>query len=86
MQNFLGSLRSPALFNIILNITLLENLENNTCSYFLSSFYMVATREGNLHENARFLDPKIAKLQELSQTPRQISPPLTPKPGSAPGN
>ena len=47
MQNFLGSLRSPALFNIILNIALLKNLENNTCSYTLSSFYMVATGEGN---------------------------------------
>ena len=50
MQNFLGSLRSPALFNIIINITLLKNLENNTCSYILSSFYMaatVATWEGN---------------------------------------
>ena len=47
MQNFLGSLRSPALFNIILNIALLKNLENNTCSYILSSFYMVATGEGN---------------------------------------
>ena len=31
MQNFLGSLRSPALFNIVINITLLKNLENNTC-------------------------------------------------------
>ena len=47
MQNFLGSLRSPALFNIILNIALLKNLENNTCSYILSSFYTVATGEGN---------------------------------------
>ena len=47
MQNFLGSLRSPALFNIILSIALLKNLENNTCSYILSSFYMVATGEGN---------------------------------------
>ena len=47
MQNFLGSLRSPALFNIILNIAILKNLENNTCSYVLSSFYMVATGEGN---------------------------------------
>ena len=47
MQNFLGSLRSPALFNIILNIALLKNLENNTCSYILSSFYMVAIEEGN---------------------------------------
>ena len=44
MQNFL---RSPALFNIILNIALLKNLKNNTCSYILSSFYMVATGEGN---------------------------------------
>ena len=49
MQNFLGSLRSPALFNIILNIALLKNLENNTCSYILSSFYMVATGEGNFY-------------------------------------
>ena len=47
MQHFLGSRRSPALFNIILNIALLKNLENNTCSYILSSFYMVATGEGN---------------------------------------
>ena len=46
MQNFLGSLRSPALFNIILNIALLKNLKN-TCSYILSSFYMLATGEGN---------------------------------------
>ena len=43
MQNFLGSLRSPALFNIVININLLKNLENNTCSYILSSFYMAAT-------------------------------------------
>ena len=43
MQNFLGSLRSPALFNIIINITLLKNLENNTCSYILSAFYTAAT-------------------------------------------
>ena len=43
MQNFLGSLRSPALFYIIINITLLKNLENNTCSYLLSSFNMAAT-------------------------------------------
>ena len=43
MQNFLGSLRSPALFNIIINITLLKNLQNNTCSYILSSFYLAAT-------------------------------------------
>ena len=43
MQNFLGSLRSPALFNIIINIALLKNLENNTCSYIFSSFYMAAT-------------------------------------------
>ena len=47
MQNFLGSLRSQALFNIILNFALLKNLENNTCSYILSSFYMVLTGEGN---------------------------------------
>ena len=47
MQNVLGPLRSPVLFNIILNIALLKNLENNTCSYILSSFYMVATGEGN---------------------------------------
>ena len=50
MQNFLGSLRSPALFYIIINITLHKDLENNTCSYNLSSFYMaatVATGEGN---------------------------------------
>ena len=48
MQNFLGPLRSLALFNIILNIAFLKNLENNTCSYMyiLSSFYMVATGEG----------------------------------------
>ena len=47
MQIFL---RSPALFNIIFNITLLKNCENNTCSYTLSSFYIaatVATGEGN---------------------------------------
>ena len=47
IQNFLGSLRSPSLFNIILNIALLKNLENNICSYILSSFYMVAIGEGN---------------------------------------
>ena len=50
MQNFLDSLRSPASFNIIINITLLKNLENNACSYILSSFYMAATvgtGEGN---------------------------------------
>ena len=47
MQNFLCSLRSPALFNIIINIILLKNFENNTCSYILSSFYMVTTGEVN---------------------------------------
>ena len=61
MQNFLGSLHSPALFNIIINITLLKNLENNTCSYILSSFSMaatVATGEGNFDKKMQ--DPKIA--------------------------
>ena len=108
MQNFLGSLRSPALFNIILNIALLKNLENNTCSYILSSFYMVATGEGNFDMkmqdfwtlkslNCRSFrgalspwSPHQGSALDLTgdlagpQTPRQISPPLTPKPGSAP--
>ena len=44
MQNFLGSLRSPTLYNIIIDILLLKNLENNTFSYILPSFY---TGEGN---------------------------------------
>ena len=39
-----SSLRSPALLNIIIDILLLKNLENNTCSYILPSFY---TGEGN---------------------------------------
>ena len=50
MQNFLDSLRSPALFNIIINIIILNNLENTTCSYILSSFCIedtVATGERN---------------------------------------
>ena len=111
MQNFLGSLRSPALFNIILNIiALLKNLQNNTCSYILSSFYMVATGEGNFDMkmqdfrtlkslNCRSLrgaslpwSPHQGSALDLTgdlggpQTPRQISPPLTPKPGSAPAS
>ena len=45
MQKFLCSLRSPVLFNIILNIALLKNLENNTCSYILSSFYIPSDME-----------------------------------------
>ena len=60
MQNFLGSFRSPALFNIIINITLLKNLENNTCPYILSSFYMaatVATGEGFLTRKCKVLGP-----------------------------
>ena len=43
MQNFLGSLCLQASFNIIINITLLINLEHNTCSHILSSSYMAAT-------------------------------------------
>ena len=43
MQFVLGSIRSPALFNIIINITLLKNLENITYSYILSLPYMAAT-------------------------------------------
>ena len=93
MQNFLGSLRSPALFNIILNIALLKNLENNTCSYILSSFYMVATGEGNFDMKMQdFWTLKSLNCRSFPppgnlggpQTPRQISPPLTQKPGSAP--
>ena len=115
MQNFLGSLRSPALFNIVINrpITLLKNLENNTCSYILSSFYMAATvttGEGNfdmkMHDfwALKLLNcmsfrgasppppgPHQGSALDLTgdlggpQTPRRISPPLTQKPGSAPG-
>ena len=109
MQNFLGSLRSTALFNIILNIALLKNFENNTCSYILSSFYIVATGEGNFDtkmqdfwilkslncRSFRGASPPWSPHQDSAldltgdlggpQTPRQISPPLTPKPGSAPG-
>ena len=113
MQNFLGSLRSPALFNIIINIALLKNLENITCSYILSSFYMVATGEDNFdmkmqdfwtlkslncrsfrggfvslvpHQGSALdLTGDLGGPQNLGpQTPRQISPPLTQKPGSAP--
>ena len=97
MQNFLGSLRSTALFNIILNIALLKNLENNTCSYILSSFYMVATGEGNFDMKMQdFWTLKSLNCRSFRgataldltgdlggpQTPRQISPPLTQKPGS----
>ena len=39
MQNFLSSLRSPALFNIIINITLLKNLENILLSSILHGSY-----------------------------------------------
>ena len=109
MQNFLGSLRSPALFNIIiLNIALLKNLENNTSSYILSSFYMVATGKGNFDMKMQYFwtlkslncrsfrgasppwSPHHGSALDLTgdlggpQTPRQISPPLTQKPGSAP--
>ena len=81
MQNFLGSLRSPALFNIILNIALLKNLENNTCSYILSSFYMVATGEGNF-------DMKMQDFWTLKslncRSFRGASPPRPP-PGLRPG-
>ena len=109
MQNFLGSLRSPALFNII--IPYLKSLENGTCSYILSSFYMAATAatlEGNFdmkmqdfwvlkslncrsfrgalppwyHHQGSALD--LTGDLGGPQTPRRISPPLTPKPGSAP--
>ena len=60
MQKFLASLRSPALFYIIINITLLKNLENNTCSYISSSFYMaatVATEEGNFDMKMQDVGP-----------------------------
>ena len=57
MQNFLGSLRSPALFNIIIDINLLKNLENNTCSYIYIHFTL---EKVFWHENARFLGPNIA--------------------------
>ena len=82
MQNFLGSLRSPALINIILNIALLKNLENNTCSYILSSFYMVATGEGNF-------DMKMQDFWTLKslncRSFRGASPPWSPPPGLRPG-
>ena len=81
MQNFLGSLRSPALFYIILNIALHKNLENNTCSYILSSFYMVATGEG-------YFDMKMQDfwtLKSLNCRSFRAKPPMPPPPhqGSA---
>ena len=96
MQNFHGSLRSPALFNLIINITLLKNLENNTCSYILSSFNMAATAaagEGNF--DMKMQDFGVAKLQELPGVPPprsaldltgDLGGPKNPSPNFAPSN
>ena len=77
MQNFLGSLRSPALFNNIINAYL-------TFSYILPSFYMaaaVATREGKF-------DMKMQDFWALKslncRSFREASPP-GPPPGLRPG-
>ena len=83
MQNFLGSLHSPAVFNIIINITLLENVENNTSSYILSSLYMaatVATGEGNFDMEMQDFGAlfKIAKLHELPRGGGGLRPPGPP--------
>ena len=85
MQLFLGSIRSPALFNIIINITLLKNLENYTCSYILSSFYMAATVA---NEEGTF-DMKMQDIWALKSLNcrgfRAASPPCPPPPPPPPG-
>ena len=87
MQDFPCSLRSPTLFNIIINIALLKDLENNICSYNLSSFYMagtVATGKGNF-------DMKIQDFRALKSLNCRSFPgggglrPPDPPPGLRPG-
>ena len=84
MQIFLGALRSP--LNIIINITLLKNLENNTCSYILSSFYMaatVATRESNF--DMKMEDFLALKSLNCKSFRGLRPPPPGPPPGLHPG-
>ena len=86
MQDFPCSLRSPTLFNIIINIALLKDLENNICSYNLSSFYMagtVATGKGNF--DMKIQDFRALKSLNCRSFPGGggASPPLIPHQGSA---